>query len=119
MNVRSLFGSVQIMYSTVEARTIEIATLRAIGYNPLPIAVSILLEALLLSLAGALLGSLIAWLLFNEQQAINGDTIFRLRISGQMVVFGLFCAACVAVLGGLLPALRAARVPVVEALRST
>jgi putative ABC transport system permease protein len=119
MAIGAVFGSVQIMYSTVEARTVEIATLRAIGYDPLPIAVSILLETILLSLIGALAGSLVAWLLFNDQQEINGDTIFRLHISGQMVVFGLFAAMCLAAMSGILPALRAARIPVVEALRST
>jgi len=119
MAVGAVFGSIQIMYSAVESRTIEIATLRAIGYEPLPIALSVLLEAGYLSLIGAVLGSLIAWALFNEDQAFNGATVFRMQVSAQMVISGLAWALLLAVLGGLLPALRAARLPVAEALRAT
>jgi putative ABC transport system permease protein len=119
MAVAALLGSVQIMYSAVEARTIEIGTLRAIGYNPLPVAFSVLIETIYLSLIGALLGSAVAWLLFNEMQAINGGTIFRLHISWQMEWFVLGAAVVLAVLGGLLPAVRAARLPVTQALRAT
>jgi putative ABC transport system permease protein len=119
MAIGALFGAVQIMYSAVESRTTEIATLRAIGYEPLPIAVSVLLEAAFLSLVGGLLGSAIAWLLFNDDQAFNGNTVFRMHISGQMVILGLVWAVVLAILGGLLPAIRAGRLPVAEALRST
>ena len=119
MAVGAVFGSIQIMYSAVESRTIEIATLRAIGYEPFPIAVSVLLEATLLSFIGGLLGSAIAWGFFNGDQAFNGATVFRMHISGQMVVAGLAWAVLLAVLGGLLPAIRAARLPVAEALRYT
>ncbi len=119
MAVAALLGSVQIMYSAVEARTIEIGTLRAMGYDPLPMAFAVVLEAVFLSLLGALLGCAVAWLLFNEVAAINGGTIFRLHISGPMVLFVLLAAACLALLGGLMPAVRAARLPVTEALRAT
>lgn len=119
MAIGAVFGSVQIMYSAVESRTIEIATLRAIGYAPLPIAMSVLLEAAVLSLVGGLLGAAIAWIFFNDEQAFNGATVFRMHVSGQMVSFGLLWAVVLAVLGGLLPAIRAARLPVAEALRST
>jgi putative ABC transport system permease protein len=119
MAIGAVFGSIQVMYSAVESRTVEIATLRAVGYEPLPIAVSVLLEAAFLSLIGGLLGSAIAWALFNEDQAFNGATVFRMHISGQMVVSGLAWAVVLAVVGGLLPAIRAARLPVAEALRAT
>jgi putative ABC transport system permease protein len=119
MAIGALFGAVHIMYSAVESRTIEIATLRAVGYQPLPIAVSVLLEAAFLSVVGGLLGSAIAWLLFNDDQAFNNNTVFRMHISGQMVFLGLAWAVLLAILGGLLPAVRAARLPVAEALRST
>ncbi len=118
MAMGAIFGSIQIMFSTVEARTREIATLRAIGYGPLAIAASFLFETIFLSLIGAVLGSIAARLLFNERQAISGDAIFRLRISGQMMVFGLVAAACLAILGGLMPAIRAARLPVARAIRA-
>jgi putative ABC transport system permease protein len=118
MAMGALFGSMQIMYSTVEARTREMATLRAIGYGPLPIAVAVLLETIFLSLIGALLGAVVAWLLFNGKQAIRWDAVFRLYVSGKMVAFGLGAAAFLAVLGGLMPAIRAARSPVSQALRA-
>ncbi len=95
MAVGAVFGSIQIMYAAVESRTIEIATLRAVGYDPLPIAVSVLMEAVLLSLIGGLMGSSIAWLLFNENQTSEGATVFRMHISGQMVTRpGLGCRSC-------------------------
>jgi putative ABC transport system permease protein len=119
MAAAALLGSIQIMYSVVEARTVEIGTLRAMGYSPLPIASSVVLETVFLSLIGASAGSAVAWAVFNRMQAIGGGAIFELHISGQMILFVLSAAAILAVLGGFLPALRAARVPVVEALRAT
>ncbi|HEV2700840.1 MAG TPA: ABC transporter permease [Steroidobacteraceae bacterium] len=119
MAMGAVFGSIQIMYSAVESRTIEIATLRAVGYEPLPIAVSVVLEAALLSLLGALLGATLAWLFFNGTQSFSGSTVFRMQVSGRMVALGLVWAIGLAIVGGLAPAIRAARLPVAEALRST
>ncbi|HEX3836470.1 MAG TPA: FtsX-like permease family protein [Steroidobacteraceae bacterium] len=119
MAAAALLGSVQIMYSAVEARTIEIGTLRAIGYSPAPIASSVILETVFLSMIGAMAGSAIAWAVFNKMRAIGGGAIFELHISVPMILFVLSAAAILAVIGGFLPALRAARLPVVEALRST
>ncbi len=78
-----------------------------------------MVETVLLSLIGALLGAVVAWLLFDKVQAINGNTIFHLYISARMVLFVLGAAVVLAQCGGLLPALRAARLPVTEAIRAT
>lgn len=119
MAIGATLGAINAMYSVVDSRKREIATLRAIGFGNFPIIVSVLVETLLLALPGALLGILIAWLLFN------GNTVSPLGISFKLVVTPLLAAAGVAwavvmgLAGGLWPAIRAARIPVATALRAT
>ena len=116
--IGALFGAVKLLYSGVRARTREIATLRAIGYDPLPVAASVMLESIVLSLAGALLGACVAWLVFDGKQTSYYQDVFSLSISMQSFALGAGWALMLALLGGALPATRAARLPVTEALRA-
>ena len=122
MAVGALFGALNTMYSAVSARTIEIATLRAIGFGSMPILVSVFVEALLLSLAGAAIGAFLAWAFFNGNtlNSLSGNftqVVFHLDVTWPLVGLGIAWAAVIGLIGGLFPALRAARRPVVEALR--
>jgi putative ABC transport system permease protein len=123
MALGALFGALNTMYSAVSARTVEIATLRAIGFGAGGVVSSVLAEALLLSLIGALLGAGVAWLLFNGNTIGLGNDVgtlvFRVRITPALLGSGVALACAVGLLGGLLPALRAARMPVANALRAT
>ncbi|HEX4634559.1 MAG TPA: ABC transporter permease [Rhizomicrobium sp.] len=119
LGVGALFCTVNILYAAVSARTQEIATLRALGYGALPVAVSVLAEAILLSVTGALIGAAIAWLLYDGQQDSMWINVFYLTVSPALVGIGILWAVVVALLGGILPSIRAARRPVAEALRAT
>ncbi|HKU65382.1 MAG TPA: FtsX-like permease family protein [Rhizomicrobium sp.] len=119
MAVGALFGCLNTMYSAVSNRGREIATLRALGYGAFPVAVSVILEAMLLSVAGALIGASIAWALYDGKQDAFGGMVFHLSVSPAQIELGVTWAIAVALLGGLFPSIRAARRPVVEALRAT
>jgi putative ABC transport system permease protein len=119
MAIGALFGCLNTMYAAVSTRGREIATLRALGYGAFPVAVSVILEAILLSAAGALIGAAIAWVMFDGKQDVFGNTVFHLSVSRAQFELGVTWAIVVALLGGLLPSIRAARRPVVEALRAT
>ena len=119
MAIGALFGCLNTMYSAVSTRGREIATLRALGYGAFPVAVSVIFEAMLLSVAGALIGAGIAWALYDGQQDVFGNSVFYLSVSPAQIQLGVTWAIVVALLGGLFPAIRAARRPVVEALRAT
>jgi putative ABC transport system permease protein len=117
--VGALFCTVNILYAAVSARTQEIATLRALGYGAIPVAISVLAESILLSTIGALIGTGVAWLLYDGQQDSMWINVFYLTVSPSMAGLGILWAVVVALLGGLLPSIRAARRPVAEALRAT
>ncbi len=117
MALGALFGVVKIMYAAVRARTREIGTLRAIGFGATPVALSVLLEAALLGAIGGLLGSAIAWLIFDGREVWVWGA-FSLRVSPPLWVLGFVWALITSLLGGLLPALRAGRLPPFEALRA-
>jgi putative ABC transport system permease protein len=119
MAIGALFGCLNTMYSAVSTRGREIATLRALGYGAFPVAVSVILEAVVLSVAGALIGAGIAWVLYDGKQDVFGSSVFYLSVSPAQIQIGITWAIVVALLGGLFPAIRAARRPVVEALRAT
>ncbi len=95
------------------------ATLRAIGYGAVPVAASVVFEALLLSLLGALLGTAVAWLLFGGREFMMDQNIYRLLITPRLVATGIGWALGLALAGSLLPAIRAARLQVTQALRAT
>ena len=119
MGIGALFGCFNTMYAAVAARAREIATLRAIGYGAFPVAVSVILEAVALSVAGALIGAAFAWTLYDGVNGSFNQSIFKLTVSPALIGTAVLWAIAVALLGGLLPSIRAARRPGVEALRAT
>jgi putative ABC transport system permease protein len=119
MALGALFGALNTMYSAVDARRQEIATLRALGFGGPAVAISVVVESTLLALMGALIGMGIAWTLLNGQRYAFAATLFHLSVSPALVCVGFGWALAVALLGGILPAIRAARLPVVDALRAT
>lgn len=118
MALGALFGVIKLTYTAVSVRTREIATLRAMGYQALPVAATVLLESAVLSVAGAVVGAGLAWLLFNGVVVAALRNVFALSVSPRLFALGVGWALALAVLGGLLPAIRAARLPVAEALRA-
>jgi putative ABC transport system permease protein len=117
MALGAVFGIVKLMYGAVSVRTREIATLRAIGYQPLPLAVAVLLETAVLALVGALLGSGAAWLLFNGKHVTQIRDTFDLAVTPRLFALAVAWALALAILGGLPPAIRAARLSVAAAFR--
>lgn len=123
MALGALFGALNTMYSSVAARVREIATLRALGFGAGPVVLSVLFESLVLALAGGLFGALAAYLAFDGYGAatMNWQTFsqvsFAFAVTPTLVVQGLVWALAVGFLGGLLPAMRAVRMPVATALR--
>jgi putative ABC transport system permease protein len=123
MGLGAIFGAVNTMYSAVSSRTREIATLRALGFGRSPVVISVLIEALLLSLVGGLIGGGLAWLGFDGYQTATmnwqsfSQVAFAFRVTPSLLFRGLAYAMVMGLLGGLLPAVRAARMPVVTALR--
>jgi len=103
----------------VAAVALKKNTLRALGYSAFPVAMSVILEAAALSVVGALIGAGIAWALYNGVEGSFGSNVFKLTVSAALIGIGVLWAVAVAVLGGLLPSIRAATRPVVEALRAT
>jgi putative ABC transport system permease protein len=123
MALGALFAALNTMYSAVSTRSVEIATLRAIGFGSGGVVVSVLTEALLLALIGAMLGGSIAWLLFNGSTfslgGNGGSLVAEMAVTTKLFATGVVWACAVGALGGLFPAIRAARLPVATALRAT
>jgi putative ABC transport system permease protein len=117
MALGALFGSVKIMHAAVSGRSREIATLRAIGYGPLSAAIAVLVEMTALSLMGAFLGAGLAWLLFDGKAITGFQNTFDLSVSPRLLIFGIGWALALAIVSGLAPAIRAARLSVTDALR--
>jgi putative ABC transport system permease protein len=117
-----VFGALNTMYAAVAGRAREIATMRAIGFRGLPVVVAVMLETMLLALLGGLLGAAVAWLLFNGHTVSTlgsnfSQVVFQFKVSPQLLWTGLKWALGIGLVGGLFPALRAARLPVTDALR--
>jgi putative ABC transport system permease protein len=104
------------MYAAVRTRTREIGTLRALGFGATPVVVSVLAEAALLGTVGALLGAMLAWLLFDGRDMWVWGA-FKLHVAPSLWALGLAWALTASLIGGLFPALRAGRLPPSEALR--
>ncbi|HUS23609.1 MAG TPA: ABC transporter permease [Candidatus Binatia bacterium] len=124
MALGAVFGALNTMYAAVATRSVEIATLRAIGFGGGPVVASIMIEALLLSLAGAVIGAAIAYAVFNgfRVSTLNFQTFsqvaFAFKVTPRLLVQGVIWAVVIGFVGGLFPAVRAARLPVVDALRA-
>ncbi len=123
MGIGAVFGAINTMYTAVASRTREIATLRALGFPGGPIVVSVMAESLALCLAGGVLGGLLAYAGFNGYQTatLNWQTFsqvaFAFRVTPALLVQGVAWAVVMGFVGGLFPAVRAARLPVATALR--
>lgn len=123
MAIGALFSALNTMYSAVSARVREIATLRALGFGAAAMVMSVLAEAVVLATIGGAIGALLAWLFFNGYEVstttgVGGHLIFDLAVSPQLVVVGIVWACAIGLIGGLFPAIRAARLPVATALRA-
>lgn len=123
MALGAIFAALNTMYAAVATRAKEIATLRALGFGGLPVLVSVMLEALVLSLGGGLVGALIAYVLFNNVSVSTlganfTQVVFAFKVTPMLVLMGLGIAVAVGFIGGLLPSIRAARMPVTTALRA-
>jgi putative ABC transport system permease protein len=111
------------MYAAVASRTREIATLRALGFRAGPVVISVLSEALLLALVGGLIGAGVAWLAFDgfQTSTLNWSTFsqlsFAFAVTPPLIALGVICSLLMGLIGGLFPAIRAARLPVATALR--
>ena len=122
MAIGAIFGALNTMYAAIATRAREIATLRAIGFRGAPVVVSVLVETMLLALLGGVLGALIAWVIFNNYTASTlgqnfSQVVFNFKVSPALLWSGLKWALAIGLIGGLFPALRAARIPVTAGLR--
>ena len=117
----ALAGALNTMYSSVAARATEIATLRAIGFGGLSAFVGTLIESLLLAAIGGIIGAALTYAIFDGLSAstLGGNftqVVFNFRLSPALVGEGVLLALVVGLVGGLFPALRAARMPIVAGL---
>jgi putative ABC transport system permease protein len=123
MGLGAIFGALNTMYTAVAARAREIATLEAIGFRGLPILISVLIESMVLALIGGAVGAVGAWLAFDGFRAatLNWQTFsqvaFAFDVNASLLVRGIVSAVVIGLIGGLFPAIRAARLPVAVALR--
>ena len=123
MGIGAVFGALNTMYSAVAARTREIATLRAIGFGPGAVVVSVMAESMVLALLGGVVGAVGAWIFFDgyRTSTLNWDTFsqvtFAFDVTPTLLVEGTVFALILGLAGGLFPAIRAARLPVTAALR--
>jgi putative ABC transport system permease protein len=122
MALGAIFGALNTTYAAVADRSREIATLRAIGFHTAPVIVSVLLETMLLAVLGGAVGAGLTWMIFDGFTAStvganSSQVVFAFDVSPELLTSGLEWALAIGLVGGLLPALRAARVPIVMGLR--
>jgi putative ABC transport system permease protein len=123
MGIGAVFGAILTMYTAVSTRSREIATLRALGFNTTSVVISVLSESLALAAIGGAIGGVLAYVAFNGYQTstMNFSTFsqvaFAFQVTPQLLVMGLSYALIMGMIGGLFPALRAARLPIPSALR--
>lgn len=123
MGIGALFGALNTMYTAVAARAREIATLEALGFRSSPVIVSVLIESMLLALVGGAIGALAAWAAFDGYRAATlnwqsfSQVTFAFDVNVRLLVNGILYALLIGFIGGLFPAIRAARLPVATALR--
>jgi putative ABC transport system permease protein len=124
MAIGATFGALNCMYSAIASRQVEIATLRAIGFGALPVVVSVMIEALVLALLGGAVGGALAYLYCDgvSLSTLNFNTFsqvaFDFRVTWELLLQGFVWALAIGLAGGLLPAVRAAHLPVTDALRT-
>jgi len=118
LGVAATIGAANSLYALVDSRRRQHATLLAIGFTRAVVVASTLAEAILLAIPGALIGAGLAWLFFNGLAASLRDFNFQLAVTPYLVVLSIGWALGIGVISGLLPAVRAASVPVTVALRA-
>ncbi len=125
MALGALFAALNTMYSAVANRTREIATLRALGFGSLPVICSVLAESVVLAIVGGAVGALLSYLVFNGYTAttMNFQTFsqvtFAFSVTPLLLVQAIVLAAMLGFIGGIFPAIRAARLPIAAGLRET
>lgn len=123
MGIGAIFGAVNTMYTAVATRTREIATLRALGFGSFPVVFSVLSEAVVLAVVGGAIGGAIAWLAFDGYQTSTmnfqsfSQVAFTFAVTPGLLTQALVYSVLMGLLGGLFPAIRAARLPIITALR--
>lgn len=123
MAVGAVFGALNTMYNSVSTRSREIATLRALGFGSAAVVVSVMLESLIVALLGGVIGAVVAYLAFNgfHTSTVNfqsfSQVTFAFQVTRQLLIQGIIWATVIGLIGGLLPAIRAARLPIASALR--
>jgi putative ABC transport system permease protein len=123
MALGAVIAALNSMYAAVSVRTVEIATLRALGFGDAPVVVSVMIEALALALLGGALGVVLVYLMFDGysastlNNASHSQVAFAFAVTPHLVQLGVLWALALGSVGGLLPALRAARLPITTALR--
>jgi putative ABC transport system permease protein len=123
MAIGAVFGALNTMYSAVASRTREIGTLRALGFGSGAVVVSLMIESVFLAVVGGLIGGSLAYLAFNDfhTSTMNfqsfSQVAFAFRVTPQLLLQGMAWATAIGLIGGLLPAIRAARLPITAALR--
>ena len=123
MAIGAVFAALNTMYSAVSVRTVEIATLRALGFGSLPVVVSVMIESLVLALLGGFLGGLLVYVLFDGYTASTlnsasfSQVAFDFAVTPELLTLGITWAVTLGAIGGLFPAIRAARLPITTALR--
>jgi putative ABC transport system permease protein len=123
MGMGAIFAALNTMYNAVAGRVREIATLRAMGFGSLPVVASVLVESLILGAAGGLLGGLIAFVLLDGMRSSTlnfqnfSQLTFAFTVTSELMVTGIVYGLILTFIGGLLPGIRAGRMPVTEGLR--
>jgi len=123
MGLGAIFAALNTMYSAVSSRTREIATLRALGFGPAPVITSVLAEALLIGLVGGVVGMIVSYIAFNGVRATTmnfatfSQLTFAFTVTPPLLIQGLVYALILGFIGGLLPSLRAAKLPITTGLR--
>lgn len=123
MSIGAVFAALNTMYSAVASRTYEIATLRAIGFGGFPVVISVLVESLILACIGGCLGAAVTYLTYNGftvstlDSASFSQIAFDFNVSPTLIALGVIVSVSLGMLGGFFPAIRAALLPVTNALR--
>ena len=123
MAIGAVFAALNTMYTAVSARAVEIATLRALGFSGLPVVVSVVIEAIALAMLGGVIGAAVAYIGFNgwTVSTLAGGSFsqiaFDFAVTPDLLQLGFVWAVTLGLVGGLFPAVRAARLPIVTALR--